>query len=114
MDLNILIRTLELHGREARFRAGAPRLCDRGENPGRRPIQRVPIARPFDEKRNGPIRIELLTPSPASGSAPDTIAETDVIVRSTAYNRVALFLTIGAALFLAIWWGRRFLPRQRK
>jgi hypothetical protein len=58
-----------------------------------------------------PIKIELLTPSPASGSAPDTIAETDVIVRSTAYNRVALIVTIGAALFLAIWWGRRFLPR---
>jgi hypothetical protein len=61
-----------------------------------------------------PIKIELLTPSPASGSARDTIAETDVIVRSTAYNRVALFLTIGAALFLAIWWGRRFLPRPRQ
>ena len=61
-----------------------------------------------------PIKIQLLTPNPGSGFPPDTIAETDVIVRSTAYNRVALFVTIGAALFLAIWWGRRFLPRPRK
>ncbi len=35
-----------------------------------------------------------------------------IIVRSTAYNRVALAITIGAALFLALWWGRRFLPRR--
>jgi hypothetical protein len=60
-----------------------------------------------------PIKIQLLTPTPATGSAPDTIAETELIVRSTAYNLVALVVTIGAALFLAIWWGRRFLPRQR-
>jgi hypothetical protein len=36
-----------------------------------------------------------------------------VVVRSTAYNRVALFLTVGAALFLLLWWGRRLLPRKR-
>jgi len=40
------------------------------------------------------------------------IAGTQMIVRSTAYNRVALLVTIGAGLFLAIWWGRRFLPRR--
>jgi hypothetical protein len=35
-----------------------------------------------------------------------------IIVRSTAYNLVALAITIGAGLFLALWWGRRFLPRR--
>jgi hypothetical protein len=34
-----------------------------------------------------------------------------MIVRSTAFNRVALFVTAGALLFLLAWWGRRFLPR---
>lgn len=41
------------------------------------------------------------------------IASSTIKVRSTAYNRVALVITIGAALFLALWWGRRFLPRRR-
>ncbi len=41
------------------------------------------------------------------------IAASTIVVRSTAYNRVALILTIGAALFLAVWWGRRFLPRRK-
>jgi hypothetical protein len=41
------------------------------------------------------------------------IADSTITVRSTAYNRVALVITIGAALFLALWWGRRFLPRRR-
>jgi len=60
-----------------------------------------------------PIKVQLLTPTPPSGAPPDTIAETELIVRSTAYNLVALFVTIGAAVFLAIWWGRRFLPRPK-
>ena len=54
-----------------------------------------------------PVDIEILTPDG------DPIAESTIVVRSTAYNRVALILTIGAALFLALWWGRRFLPRRR-
>ena len=57
-----------------------------------------------------PITVDLETPSTAS--TPDTIAQTVMVVRSTAYNKVALVVTIGAALFLAAWWGRRFLPRK--
>ena len=53
------------------------------------------------------VGIEIQTPDGVS------IAESTIVVRSTAYNRVALILTIGAALFLALWWGRRFLPRRR-
>jgi hypothetical protein len=54
-----------------------------------------------------PVRIEVLTPSGVH------IASSTIVVRSTAYNQVALMITIGAALFLALWWGRRFLPRRR-
>jgi hypothetical protein len=56
-----------------------------------------------------PVKIQVLS----SGSAPDLVAERTLVVRSTAYNRVALVVTIGAALFLLGWWGRRFLPRRR-
>lgn len=54
-----------------------------------------------------PVGIEVQTPDGTP------IATSTIVVRSTAYNRVALFLTIGAALFLALWWGRRFLPRRK-
>jgi hypothetical protein len=54
-----------------------------------------------------PVRIEVQTPDGVP------IAESTISVRSTAYNRVALVVTIGAAVFLALWWGRRFLPRRR-
>lgn len=59
-----------------------------------------------------PIKVQLRTPGGGPGAA--TIAETQMIVRSTAYNRVALLVTIGAALFLAAWWGRRFIPRRKR
>jgi hypothetical protein len=39
------------------------------------------------------------------------VGSTEIVVRSTAYNRIALVITVGAALFLAVWWGRRFLSR---
>lgn len=55
-----------------------------------------------------PIGVQLL----AAGPAGVPFANSQLIVRSTAYNRFALFLTIGAALFLLAWWGRRFLPRR--
>jgi hypothetical protein len=54
-----------------------------------------------------PVNVQIQTPD---GSP---IAASTIVVRSTAYNRVALILTIGAALFLAAWWGRRFLPRRK-
>ena len=54
-----------------------------------------------------PVRILVDTPSG------QRIVESNIVIRSTAYNRVALLVTIGAALFLAGWWGRRFLRRVR-
>jgi len=56
-----------------------------------------------------PVKVQVLS----RGSPPDTIAERTMVIRSTAYNLVALFVTIGAAMFLLGWWGRRFLPRRR-
>jgi hypothetical protein len=54
-----------------------------------------------------PVTVRLETPQGAA------IAESQIVVRSTAYNVLALVITLGAALFLATWWGRRFLPRPR-
>jgi hypothetical protein len=34
-------------------------------------------------------------------------------VRSTAYNRIALLITIGAAVMVVAVWARRFLPRPK-
>lgn len=53
-----------------------------------------------------PVEVFVETPNGAR------IAQSRIVVRSTAYNTVALIVTIGAALFLAAWWGRRFLPRR--
>jgi Family of unknown function (DUF6049) len=57
----------------------------------------------------GRFPVEVLLETPDGGP----ITASSIVVRSTAYNRVALIVTIGAALFLAAWWGRRFLPRRR-
>jgi hypothetical protein len=53
-----------------------------------------------------PITVQILAPQGG------LIAQSQIIVRSTQYNRVALLVTAGAVLFLLLWWGRRFLPRR--
>jgi hypothetical protein len=40
------------------------------------------------------------------------IGRETLVVRSTTYNRVALLITIGAALLLVGVWARRFVPRR--
>jgi hypothetical protein len=72
-----------------------------------RPVQAFTF--PVRAQTNGrfPVTVRLETPRGAA------IAESQIVVRSTAYNLLALAITLGAALFLAAWWGRRFLPRLR-
>jgi hypothetical protein len=53
-----------------------------------------------------PVVIQVVAP------AGRVINESSVIVRSTAYNRIALIITIAAALVLVLLWARRFLPRR--
>jgi hypothetical protein len=51
-----------------------------------------------------PVRVLMVSPSGRM------IGETTLVVRSTAYNRIALLITIGAALVLLLVWARRFVP----
>ncbi len=55
-----------------------------------------------------PVQISVLTPDGQPLGTPQ-----ELVVRSTSYNLVALLLVLGAALFLLVWWGRRFLPKNR-
>ena len=55
-----------------------------------------------------PVQVRVLTPEGRPLGTPY-----ELVVRSTAYNLVALIVTIGAALFLLVWWARRFIPRTR-
>ena len=54
-----------------------------------------------------PVDVRVATPTGMP------IASSTIVIRSTAYNRIALVVTIGAAVFLLALWGRRLLPRRR-
>jgi hypothetical protein len=54
-----------------------------------------------------PVHVQMLAPDGR------TLEDQPLIVRSTAYNRIALLITIGAAVMLVAVWARRFLPRRR-
>jgi Family of unknown function (DUF6049) len=98
MDVRVVLRAPGLT-----FLGGSSRLVKLT-----RPEQQLTF--PVRAERTGrfPVVVEVQTPRGAE------IAESRILVRSTAYNRVALVVTIGAALFLALWWSRRFLPRARR
>jgi hypothetical protein len=53
-----------------------------------------------------PVNVEVTSPTGR------VINSDTLIVRSTAYNRIALFITIGAALLALLVWARRFVPRR--
>ncbi|HJU57742.1 MAG TPA: DUF6049 family protein [Actinomycetota bacterium] len=52
------------------------------------------------------IDVHLLSPSGR------VIEHQAIVVRSTGYNRIALLITIGAAVLMIVAWARRFLPRR--
>ncbi len=56
-----------------------------------------------------PIRVDVLTPDGAY-----TVASTDMVLVSTAFSKVALALTGGAAGFLLLWWSRRLGKSRRE
>jgi hypothetical protein len=53
-----------------------------------------------------PVQVQMVSPTGR------LIAQQTLAVRSTAYNRIALLITIGAALVLVAVWARRFLPSR--
>lgn len=53
-----------------------------------------------------PVDVQVVSPSGR------IINQTTLIVRSTGFNRIALLITIAAALVLLLLWARRFLPRR--
>lgn len=53
-----------------------------------------------------PVDVQIVSPSGR------VINQATLIVRSTALNRIALVITIGAALLAILVWARRFLPRR--
>ena len=61
-----------------------------------------------DLKTAGRFPVQVLVESPSGR----TIGQSTLIVRSTRFNRIALIITIGAALVLFLAWARRFLPRR--
>ncbi|HEX6208664.1 MAG TPA: DUF6049 family protein [Actinomycetota bacterium] len=62
---------------------------------------------PVRAQATGRFPVQILVDTPGGR----LISESEIVVRSTAYNLVALAVTVGAALFLALWWGRRFWRR---
>jgi hypothetical protein len=74
--------------------------------PLERPVQQFVFPVRAQTTGRFPVRVELETPDGVP------IGSSRIVVRSTAYNRVALVITAGAALFLALWWGRRLLSRR--
>lgn len=53
-----------------------------------------------------PVDVQIVSPSGR------VIRQATLIVRSTAYNRIALVITVGAALVAIVIWARRFVPRR--
>jgi hypothetical protein len=64
----------------------------------------------FDVRLNtsGRFKVDVEVTSPSGRLINSGI----LIVRSTAYNRIALIITIGAALLALLVWARRFVPRR--
>ena len=56
-----------------------------------------------------PLRVTVTTPDGTT-----TLSSARFVVRSTAYNRIALVITIGAALFLLALWARRFVAWTKR
>jgi Family of unknown function (DUF6049) len=61
-------------------------------------------------RSTGRFEVHVLMVSPSGR----LIGETQIVVRSSAYNGIALLITIGAALVLLLVWARRFVPGRAR
>jgi Family of unknown function (DUF6049) len=61
-------------------------------------------------RSTGRFEVHVLMVSPSGR----LIGEESLVVRSTAYNGIALLITIGAALVLLLVWARRFVPGRAR
>jgi hypothetical protein len=61
-------------------------------------------------RSTGRFEVHVLMVSPSGRR----IRDETFVVRSTAYNRIALLITIGAALVLLLLWARRFVPGRTR
>ena len=55
----------------------------------------------------GSVTVHVLAPNGRE------LSETNFVVRSTAFNRVAIAITLAAALALVVLWVRRLVARRR-
>lgn len=73
---------------------------------------------PANSTQTIPVDLELRTTGkfevPVQIVSPSgrVIGQRRIVLRSTAYNRIALLITIGAAMLAFVVWARRFLPRR--
>jgi Family of unknown function (DUF6049) len=91
---------------------GGGRLTVQAPNPRtvKVPADGVTLQFHVQAKTTGRFPVQVVVKSPDGA----TLSQGRLVVRSTAYNRVALVLTIGAALFLMALWARRFVPWAKR
>jgi hypothetical protein len=98
----ILNVTIELSSSHLRFPQGSARSVRITE-----PDQIVFF--PVETASAGRITVLAVVKAPPPSGR--KVAETTLFVRSTAYSRIALLVTGGAALVLVLLWARRFVRR---
>jgi hypothetical protein len=90
----------------------SPHLSVGGEGTRQLTLSHPELTMTFDVelKTTGefPVQVQVLAPSGRP------ISDTTIAVRSTAYSRIALFITVAAAVALLTLWARRYLPSRRR
>jgi hypothetical protein len=95
---------VEVESPKLRFPQGAARDLEPLNPPG----QLVTFPALTDASGTFPLKVRITSPD---GGV--LVGETELVVRSTAYNVVALALTLGAAGFLVFWSVGRLLRRRQ-
>ena len=72
--------------------------------------QTTTIKLPVETRASGAFPLDVTITS-ADGALP--VATTEYTVRSTAISGIGLALSIGAGLFLLVWWARHFRTARR-